>query len=318
MQLFQGHRLLTSVVMAAAISAASPVLADNIQDNIFISREEVKSVLVDDFLQAVSAYTANTKSSEVKSDKVKFWLDGLQKRGVSREFLRKRFAKAAAKKTSQDPFAKYRTINVETVENTNPMPFVAAKEMKSAIHAVKLSVTEDYDDFNNDNVYLYYITTSDDIVWGKVTDVYKNLDEGTEVFMNAEDRGVYGPTGQKLAFPTNHVIVDFGLIESDGDDITQLKKVSDAIVDLALVALAVYQPGAGAAALQARAEVNNLLHLIIELNSDDRLVTDSVYFTPNSMAEKLNNTTYFEFDRVYEKATWWTRFKYAMKFRLIK
>ena len=312
---------------ASFLMIAPPIWAMDSTAKIETSQRIVQSLLADDFLKAINVYVTKDKSIKV-NEKIKFWLDGFEKRNIDRDFLKRRFAKMNSNKSSNifnnSALAKYRDLVVQDVQTVRTLNGTinsvapAPLDIKSAIHAVKLDVMEDFDDVNNDNVYMYFITTRDDVVWGRVTDTYKNLDESTQVFLNAEDRGVYGPTGLKMDFPSNHVIVDFGLIESDGDDIAQLKKISDAIVDLALAALSIYNPQAGVAAAQARAEVNNLLHLIIELDSDDRLVTDSLYFTPESMSEKLVESTFFEFTRVYEKETFWTHFKYGMTFRLIK
>ncbi len=312
--------LLASRSIASEANTLRPDLAA-----VTITQSEVKSVLVDDFLNAMKHYSDGNKAIDL-DPRIQVWIDGFEKRGVDREFLQQRFAKASAKslalKNSGDLFAKYRILKLESVVNSETNlaknNSTSRAPMMSAIHAVKLDVIEDYDDVSNDNVYMYFITTSDDVVWGRVTDIYKGLDEGTEVFMNAEDRGIYGPKGQKMSFPLNHVIVDVGLIESDGDDIAQLKKVSDAIVDLAIVALIITNPEAAAAAATARAEVKNLLHLIVELDTDDRLATDSLYFTPSFMEHKLATSTYYELDRVYEKETFWTHFKYGMRFRLLR
>ncbi|MCX6127402.1 MAG: hypothetical protein NTV34_21995 [Proteobacteria bacterium] len=316
---------------ASSLIIAPPMMAMENAAKIETSQRIVPSLLADDFLKAIDVYVTRDKSIKV-NEKMRIWLNGFEKRGIDRDFLKRRFAKMHSKNSSNsssnilksEAMAKYRDLVVQdvqtvpsfngTVHSVTPAP----RDMKSAIHAVKLDVLEDYDDANNDNVYMYFITTRDDVVWGRVTDIYKNLDEGTQVFLNAEDRGVYGPTGLKMDFPSNHVIIDFGLIESDGDDIAHLKKISNAIVDLALAALSISNPQAGVAAAQARAEVNNLLHLVIELDSDDRLVTDSLYFTPESMSEKLVDSTFFEFTKVYEKEMFWTHFKYGMTFRLIK
>jgi hypothetical protein len=265
------------------------------------------------------------------------WKSALEKHGVDRDYLRKRLDQANSKQGAnpvsslrRNPKANhpsnYQSIVVETPtfsnftkENrVNPQHMFNEERFQVALHATKLTVHEDYDDITNDNIYMYFITTSDDLVWGKATSIYKGLDEHTSVFLNAEDRGVFSPTGQKSTLPNNHLIVDFGLIESDDEDIDQLKKLSDAIIDLALVATTIASPDAGLAAAQARAEVKNLLRFIVELDTDDRLVTDSLYLNPSNIETTLKDQSYHEIDRVYEAETFWTHFKYGMMFRLLR
>lgn len=261
------------------------------------------------------------------------WKSALEKHGVDKDYLRKRLDKANGKNDAKPvssllrlPIADYHSIVVETPtfsnftkENrVNPQHMFNGERLQVALHATKLTVHEDYDDITNDNIYMYFITTSDDLVWGKATSTYKGLDEHTSVFLNADDRGVFSPTGQKSTLPNNHLIVDFGLIESDDEDIDKLKKLSDAIIDLALVATTIASPDAGLAAAQARAEVKNLLRFIVELDTDDRLVTDSLYLNPSNIETTLKDQSYHEIDRVYEAENFWTHFKYGMMFRLLR
>lgn len=277
---------------------------------------EEPAQLVDDFITALDAHAKGLESGP-RTAGVKLWMDGLKERGIDPAYVAKRLRKArsAAGFTNADPFEKYRTIQVEELEDT-PQTLEAAMP-PVALHAFRFDVEEDYDDTTNDDIYAYFITTHDDKVWGKVTDIYYGLDEGDSFFFNPKDRGLFGPTGDKLV-PVNHTLIDFGIVESDGRDIQQLKKLSDAIVDLALVALSVYNPEAGAAAAQARTEVQNLLHLLVEMDGDDRLVTDTLRFTPDSMLSQLSGSSYKEFDRFYERSTTWTAFAYRIHFRLIQ
>jgi hypothetical protein len=272
---------------------------------------ETDALLVDDFTEALAVYGDGLKDAPTRPA-VRLWTDALARRGVDPAFVARRLANAASK--SGDPFARYRRIQIEA------MPALEAQKGAAepvALHAFRLDVDEEYDDVTNDDLYCYFIVTHDDVVWGRVTSIYRGLDEGTSVFLSAEDRALFGPTGEKLA-PVNHLLVDFGIIESDGEDIGQLKSLSDAIIDLALVAVSIYDPDAGAAAAQARAEVQNLMHLIIEMDDDDRLVADTLRFTPQELASLLTAQTVYEFGRRYDAETFWTHYTYRLNFRLLK
>ncbi len=273
----------------------------------------VDSLLVDDFVKATELYSSGEKSLPA-SPGIKLWLDGLAARGVDPAVLKARFARFHEKKSLvRDPFSKYRKVTVEDL----PRYEAEVDAPPMALHAFRFDVIEDYDDVSNDDIYCYFITTHDDMLWGKVTSIYKGLDEGQSFFFSPDDRGLFGPKGDKLV-PKNHTLVDFGIVESDSGDITQLKKLSDAIVDLALVAITIYNPEAGAAAAQARAETQNLLHLIVEMDDDDRLVADTLRFTPDSMLTQLGGDTVTEFNRYYDKETFWTHFTYRIYFRLMR
>lgn len=273
------------------------------------------AVLVDDFVTSLEAYASGMESLPAKPE-VKLWLDGLKKRGVSGDVLRRRLSRAKAKAELEgiDPFARYRRLRIERLPEASPLE---VEGLPTAMHAFRLDVVEDYDDVSNDDIYCYFITTHDDIVWGRVSSIYTGLDEGSSVFFSPVDRALFGPQGEKLA-PKNHTLVDFGIIESDSGDIQELQKLSDAIIDLAIVALTVYDGGAGAAAAQARAEVQNLMRLIIGMDDDDRLVADTLRFTPQSMNEALAQSSVHELSRYYDQETFWTHFAYRIHFRLLR
>lgn len=278
---------------------------------------EQDAVLVSDFVTALETYADGLESLPAQPN-VRLWLDGLSSRGVSAATLRRRLASARAKAEALhvDPFAAYRRIEVERLPRPTTLELEADAPMV-ALHALKIEVVEDYDDVSNDDIYCYFITTHDDLVWGRVSSIYAGLDEGSSVFFSPTDRGLFGPRGEKLA-PRVHTLVDFGIVESDSGDIQELQKLSDAIVDLAVVALTAYDGQAGAAAAQARAEVQNLLRLVIGMDDDDRLVTDTLRFTPDTMASALASGSVHELSRFYEREDFWTHFAYRIHFRLLR
>ncbi len=275
----------------------------------------VKAQLVDDFLTAMKMYGDGAGRTPA-SPAVSLWIDGMLKQNISPEALKARFSRHQMKSLSKaavDSFAKYRKITIEDL----PSYDLKAAAPPMALHAFRFDVVEDSDDVLNDSIYCYFITTHDDFVWGKVTSIYSGLDEGQSFFFNPEDRGLFDPKGDKM-IPVNHTLVDFGIVESDSGDITQLKKLSDAIIDLAVVALAVYDPSVGAGAAKVRAETQNLMRLIVEMDSDDRLVADTLRMTPDSMASQMAGDTVNEFSRFYEQSTTWSHYAYRIHFRLLK
>lgn len=274
---------------------------------------EKDALLVADFTRALEDF-AKGMIAESSNEKVNIWIKGLRDRGVSSEYLAARLAKKENTfESDADRFAAYRRVLIEQF----PVGVMEFSSVPVALHAFRLDVIEDYDDLMNDNLYCYFITTHDDVVWGKVTQIYRGLDEGDSVFLSPEDRGLFGPRGEKV-IPKNHTIIDYGIVESDGDDIQQLQKISDAIVDLAVVALTVYHPQAGVAAAQAREETKNLLKLVIELDGDDRLVTDTIRFNPALMRTMLSGSSVHEFARSHERTTVLTRFSYRLNFRMLR
>jgi len=296
------------------------------------STEVQPSILVGDFAAALELRSGSasqeslTASALATKPGVQFWVEQFQRRGIDPKFIERRLGKARKRLESQitemvspDIFARWRMIRVEKPQQRNQrLDHLAEMNIEpAALHAFRLDVIEDYDDFANDNVYAYFITTHDDVLWGRVTSIYKGLDEGSSVFFAPEDRGIFGPRGEKIT-PRNHTIVDFGLVESDGEDVEQLKRLSDVIVDLAVVAIGIYEPNAAASAAQASAEVKNLLKLIVELDDDDRLVADTLRFTPQTMMSELTQDTVAEFSRTYDRETTFTHFTWRISFRLLR
>ena len=273
------------------------------------------SQLVPGFLNAIEQ-VATGAFTLVNEPNVQVWVDGLKARGVDPQFLAARLEKARqqASLVGVDFTAPFNTVEVELFDETTTR---REATFATALHAFRLDILDELDDWANDDVYAYFITTHDDLLWWRVTSIYSGLDRGDSVFLSAEDRGIFGPQGEKLV-AKNHTIVDFGLVESDGDDIKELQKLSDTIVDLALVALTVSNPTAGAAAAQARAEVKNLLHLVIAMDNDDRIVADTLRFTPETLESQFGDDSVTEFSRVYEGQRGWSSYSWRMNFRLIK
>ncbi len=140
----------------------------------------------------------------------------------------------------------------------------SVKEFK--LELLKIHVIEEFDDFLNDNIFIYLYVTIDGTVYSKTTSIYKGLDEGDSVFFNAIDRQVYPFANNK----GSTLIVDYGIVESDEEDIEELKKLTSVIVDLA------YLLAAGDTSIDIRREVKAFTSFLISLDKSDKLVTDTL------------------------------------------
>ena len=186
-----------------------------------------------------------------------------------------------------------------------------------ALHAVKFKVVEESDDALNDDLYMYFFVTDGVVPTGKVTSIYKGNDEGDAFFFNEIDRQLF-PQGMAAKRPAQHLIIDYGIIESDGDDIRKWQALSGVILDLAI---SVYQnPGdlKGIKLEDLRKEVKALSEVILGINHDDRLVTGTMAFQGDELASMLENQSYVEFKQKHRKSSTFDDFKYEILFRLIR
>ena len=150
---------------------------------------------------------------------------------------------------------------------------------------------------------------------GRVTSIYKGLSTGQSFFFNHEDRVLF-PQGIPAKRPDAHLIVDFGLIESDGDDIKEMQKLTSIIIDIAIAVYSTHNPQAGQVIANLRKEVKALADLLLGLNNDDRLVADSFAFTTAEITELLSERSYLELTKNYkdEKGKW----EYEISFRMLR
>lgn len=187
-----------------------------------------------------------------------------------------------------------------------------------ALHAFGFDVIEESDDFWNDDIYCYFFITDGVIPTGKVTSIYKGLDEGETFFFNEIDRAIYPLVGVPAKSPENHLIVDYGIIESDGDDIKDLQKLSSIIIDIAIAVYTEIDPQNGQVLANLRKEVKALADLLLSLNNDDRLANGSFGYTTAELAEILKERTYVEFKKVHKKESRFDNWEYHLRFRLLR
>jgi hypothetical protein len=192
---------------------------------------------------------------------------------------------------------------------TQEIPAVSLQALK--IDVVKSSQM-------SDDVYAYFFVTDGVMPTGKVTSIYKGVSSGESFFFNPIDRAIFPLIGVPAKTPSNHLIIDYGIIESDGDDIAKLQKLSSIIIDLAIAVYTTQDPANGAKVANLRKEIKLLAEYILSQNNDDRLITDSFGFQTEEIAGLLSNKTYHEFKKNYKYEStfyWW---EYNVHFRLLK
>ena len=187
-----------------------------------------------------------------------------------------------------------------------------------ALHAFGFDVVEESDDFFNDDIYCYFFITDGVIPTGKVTAIYKGLDEGETFFFNEVDRAIYPLIGVPAKSPENHLIIDYGIIESDGDDIKDLQKLSSIIIDIAIAVYSSVDPENGQVLANLRKEVKALADLLLSMNNDDRLANGSFGYTSAELAEILRERTYVEFKKTHKKESQFDNWEYHLRFRLLR
>lgn len=186
-----------------------------------------------------------------------------------------------------------------------------------SLHALKIKVREESDDVTKDDIYAYFFITDGVVPIGKVTSIYKGLSRGETFFFNEQDRVLF-PQGIPSVRPTNHLIVDYGIIESDGDDVKDLQKLTAIIVDVAITVYTQIQPAQGQVLGTLRQEVKALANLLSELDHDDRLVTDSFGYTTEELRHMLSESTYVELRRRHKHSSTLDDWSYDITFRLIR
>lgn len=236
----------------------------------------------------------------------------LEDSGISKSFLKDKLA-------NYHPSLLDSYIN--KIPDYSPTQFKNLKDqMAVSFEAVKISVIEESDDLFGDDIYAYFFVTDGFVTTAKVTGIYKNLSEGEAFFLSLADRKLFPMTGDLGAKGfTNHLIVDMGIVESDGDDIAEAKKLTNIIIDIAIVIIASQAPDVGAEIAKLRKEIKALADFFNDLNKDDRLVTDTIILTYEDLAKKLpGNKTVSEFTKKYSGKNWYSEWSYEVLFRLLK
>lgn len=162
--------------------------------------------------------------------------------------------------------------------------------------ANKFSVIEDYDDFFNDDIYCYFISSYNGVYSLKLTNTYRGLDEGDSFFFLPDDRKLISIDNFK-----NEAILDFGIIEADGEDIKELKKIIGVARDIAIQI--------GSNSVEYFNVVKLLFESVAHLKHDTRLVTDTI------IIKKSESKTITEYEYIYKGDRNFSDYKYVINFR---
>ena len=198
------------------------------------------------------------------------------------------------------------------------------KMPRMALHAYQLEVLDAKDEFMKDDIYFFFYTTDGATTVGRVTDIYKGLSAGQSFFLSATDRVIFPTKEVGFQAPHKHLIVDFSIIESDGDDIKEMQKISQAILPLAASAYGLYAGGgiggviSSATSVALRKEVQKLSESLLALNNDDRLINESLIYSPRKLETLFLEDDIFQFFKTYQGSGQFSSWKYKLHFRLFK
>lgn len=187
-----------------------------------------------------------------------------------------------------------------------------------AVQAYKFKVVEDSDDWLNDDIYVYFFITDGVIPTGKVTSIYQGTDQGQSFFFNEVDRSIFPLIGVPAKRPENHLIIDYGIIESDGDDIKELQKLSSIIIDIAIAVYSTYDPQTAQILINLRKEIKALAEMLLSMNDDDRLATGTIGYKVSELEEMLKNETYVQISRKHKGGSDFNKWEYKLYFRFLR
>lgn len=261
------------------------------------------------FIQASAIYQEHDQALEnyILKPEIRVILDLFKSRNISPEMLKPYSRLSYPKLISPDKYDLWRLKD----SSANHTLF------KISIHAYKIDVL-DSEDWGGDDIYAYFFVTDGMIPSGKVTSLYSNIDSGQSVFFSSQDRIIY-PLGVLGGLsPKNHLIIDYGIIESDGDDIKSLHKLSSIIIDLALAVYASLEPENSSILLKLRREIKTLAELIINLNEDDRILTSSFAYKTEEIDAMMRGKTFIEFKRKHGSKNFFNQWKYQIHFRILR
>lgn len=190
--------------------------------------------------------------------------------------------------------------------------------LQIALEALKIDVIDPSDDFTKDDLYAYFFVTTGVMPLGKTTSIYKGMGKGEGFFFNLTDRRIF-PAGDSFSRGIeNHLIVDYGIIESDGDDVRIFQELTRAIVDIAIVVYAVSNPEEAPRLQDLRREVKALADLLVSLNSDDRLVSSSFGLTAMEIETLLARRTFVVLKKAHKANAFFNSWEYNLFFRILR
>jgi len=267
------------------------------------------SILIPAFLEAIEIYGSETQHHLYLRAEVRTILTVLREKNIPLERLEHvRFSKGHWHLRADDKFDTWIKNPLHQSSDLN-VP-------KISFHATKIDVIKS-SQYMGDDVYAYFFVTDGVIPTGKVTDIYKNISSRQGFFFNATDRAIFPPIGIPAKTPQNHLIVDYGIIESDGDDIKALQQLSSIIIDMAIAVYTTQNTPTGQVLVSLRKEIKALADLLLTQNSDDRLITGSIGYTSQEITELLSKKSYVDVAKSHqnEGAFGWD---YKIQFRMLR
>lgn len=186
-----------------------------------------------------------------------------------------------------------------------------------AVQATKFTVI-DQSDWLGDDVYAYFFITDGVIPTGKVTSIYRSTNTGQSFFFNEIDRAIFPLVGIPAKRPENHLIIDFGVVESDGEDIKKMQQLSNIIIDIAIAVYTSYDPQNAEILIKLRKEIKALNDMLLSLNSDDRLATCTIAWKASELEVLLRDQTYVDFYQKFKGGSSMSTWEYKINFRLLK
>lgn len=295
---------------------------------------QIKSRVLPVVLEAIDNILLKREANNVAVEKAQ---SILLESGVDLEYLKKVKNKFDRLKSNKNFNSVITNIDfntdddVDTVTNEGEDPLEGNDDIMSfasppiAIHAYKIDIINPEDDIFGDNLYCYFFVTDGVIPSGRVTSIYKSSGSGDSIFLDNEDRIVY-PLVRTSSAAYRHgriinkqLIIDLGIVESDGDEIENLQKISSSIVGLATAVYAITHRGTTRAMAMLHREIKNLSDALIKLDHDDRLITDTIILPAEKISSYFTDgSNIAEFVKSYKGKHNNSKWEYLLHFRMLK
>lgn len=197
-------------------------------------------------------------------------------------------------------------------ESYRPIKSLFLKTSGLHVHLPKLRVIEEEDDFFNDDIYMWFIITVDGIPYSKVTKIYRGLDEGETLLFDDQDRVIN-------SFPyKRQLIIDWGIVESDGEDITEMQRLSTHAFKLISIVLEQADSGQRQTMLaKLREETNAVMQLLLGLSHDDRLTNGTLVLDVHDTYRLWQNNGFLEQQQVFSGNHMGSDWKYQLTWRFL-
>ena len=180
------------------------------------------------------------------------------------------------------------------------------------LHLPSLKVIEEEDDFFNDDIYMWFVITIDGIPYTKVTKVYKGLGEGQTLQFDGEDRVI-----SNLHFKRN-AIIDWGIVESDGDDISEMQRLSQHALEIVYLAMNQQNDPNNPSRIELlKNQTAKVMELLLGLDHDDRLTSGTLILDSNTTQRTWQNGGIYEFVQDFTGSHMNSDWHYQILWRLL-